>query len=194
MPDNNYGAYHLSDNPELYEPQRTNNFVFVVSDIDGILRASSSTYSEANNSIPNAQSVLYYSVSSAFIPHFSQNALPIARGNSTIKVAGTPTFQGGNLQIHDYIGADSKSVLMAWQALSYVVETEAVGRMSEYKKDCTLIEYTPDYKDIVRYYDLKGCWITGINEGDRSYDSNNLSMVTANVEFDRATMRLPDVE
>ena len=35
---NQYGAYHLADNPSLYEPQRTNNFTFIVTDIDNILR------------------------------------------------------------------------------------------------------------------------------------------------------------
>lgn len=194
MANNNFGAYHLSDNPELYEPQRTNNFTFVVSDIDGILRAAPNSYAENNRTIPNAQTVLYYSVLSASIPHFSQQAIDIPRGNSVVKVAGKPSFGDGSLTIQDFIGADGKSVIMAWQALSYDVETEAVGRMADYKKDCTLIEYTPDYKDVVRYYDLKGCWVGGIDEGDRSYDGNNAASIKATIYFDKAIMRLPDVE
>ena len=194
MPNNNFGAQHISDNPTLYEPQRSNNFTFVVSDIDNILRAAPSGYSENNRNIPNAQSVMYYSVTSVSVPHFSQQAINIPRGNSSIKVAGKPTFTDGSLIINDFIGADAKSVLMAWQALSYDVETEAVGRMAEYKKDCTLIEYTPDYKDIVRYYDLKGCWIGNLQEDERNYDSNNATKVTATVYYDKAIMRLPDVE
>lgn len=194
MPDNNYGAYHLGDNPTLYEPQRTNNFVFVVSDIDDILRSSPSSYSTSNSRIANAQSVLYYSVSSVQLPHFQQSPIEIRRGNSSIKVAGVPSFSGGSLTVHDYIGADPKSVLMAWQALSYNVETEAVGRMAEYKKDCTLIEYTPDYTEVVRYYDLKGCWISNLSEDARNHDDNKNSMVTVEIQYDRASMRLPDVE
>lgn len=194
MPDNNYGAYHLGDNPTLYEPQRTNNFTFVVSDIDGILRSSPSAYSEANSTIQNAQQVLYFSVSSVQLPHFSQNPIEIKRGNSSIKVAGVPSFSGGQLTVHDYIGADPKSILMAWQALSYNVETEAVGRMADYKKDCTLVEYTPDYAEVVRYYDLKGCWISDLNEDQRNHDNNNAAMMTVTIQFDRSSMRLPDVE
>lgn len=188
----NFGAAHLSDNPTLYEPQRVNNFTFVVSDIDDILRASASSYDESNSKIPNAQSILYYSVASVSIPHFNQSPIEIKRGNSSIKVAGTPTFGTGSLTINDFIGADGKSVLMAWQALSYDVENETVGRMSEYKKDCTLIEYTPDYKDIVRYYDLKGCWVSDISEDDRSYDNQGKAVVRATIQFDKAIMRLPD--
>lgn len=193
MPDNNYGAYHLGDNPTLYEPQRTNNFVFVVSDIDGILRSAPSSYSESNLRIQNAQQILYFSVASVQLPHFQQNPIEIKRGNSSIKVAGVPSFTGGQLTVHDYIGADPKSVLMAWQALSYDVETEAVGRMAQYKKDCTLIEYTPDH-EVVRYYDLKGCWVSNLTEDQRSHDTNNASMITVEIQFDRSIMRLPDVE
>lgn len=194
MADNNYGAYHYSDNPALYEPQRTNNFTFVVSDIDGILRSAPSSYSENNRRISNAQSVLYYSVSAVSVPHFTQQAIPIRRGNTSIKVAGVPEFAGGQLNVHDFIGSDAKSVLMAWQALAYDVETEAVGRMADYKKDCTLIEYTPDYKEVVRYYDLKGCWVSGISEDNRDYNQNGASMVNATIEYDRGIMRLPEVE
>ena len=34
-----HGAYVLADNPNLYEIQRTNNFEFIVTDIDNIARA-----------------------------------------------------------------------------------------------------------------------------------------------------------
>ena len=35
----NMGTYHLADNPQLYEPARSNNFEFIVMDIDELLRA-----------------------------------------------------------------------------------------------------------------------------------------------------------
>lgn len=194
MPNNNLGAAHLANNPNLYEPQRTNNFYFIVNDIDGILRAAPSSYSESNRAIDNAQSTLFYSVSAVSFPYFSQSPIEINRGNSAIKVAGKATFGEGSLTIRDFIGADGKSVLMAWQALSYDVETEAVGRMADYKKDCTLIEYTPDNAEVVRYYDLKGCWVSSIGSVDRSYDGNDAATVQATIQFDKAIMRVPETE
>ena len=194
MPNNNLGAAHLADNPLLYEPQRTNNFYFIVNDIDGILRAAPSSYSTNNQTIDNAQSTLFYSVSAVSFPYFSQQAINIARGNSDIKVAGKPSFGDGSLTIRDFIGADGKSVLMAWQALSYDVETEAVGRMANYKKDCTLIEYTPDNTEVVRYYDLKGCWVGSLGNIERSYDGNEAATVQATIYFDKAIMRVPETE
>ena len=34
-----HGTYLLANNPALYEPQRTNNFEFVCTDLDNIVRA-----------------------------------------------------------------------------------------------------------------------------------------------------------
>ena len=34
-----FGAYHLADNPKLYQPVRTNNFRFVVTGLNNLLRA-----------------------------------------------------------------------------------------------------------------------------------------------------------
>ena len=108
MPNNNLGSAHLADNPNLYEPQRTNNFYFIVNDIDGILRAAPSSYSESNRAIDNAQSTLFYSVSAVSFPYFSQSPIEINRGNSTMKVAGKATFGEGSLTIRDFIGADTE--------------------------------------------------------------------------------------
>ena len=149
------GTYHLADNPQWYEIQRNNNFEFVVTDIDGILRAGM-LGNEANAKISNAQEILRMSVTKAFIPHFKQETVAIKRGNSTLKYAGVPSFDAGNLQFHDFIGADVKSILKAWQNLSYNVETEKVGAVdvTKYKKDCYLIEYTPDYRKVSCYHSI----------------------------------------
>ncbi|WP_300924719.1 hypothetical protein [uncultured Clostridium sp.] len=143
MAENQFGAYHLADNPDMYEIQRDNTFQFIVTGIDNLVRADSGEV------IPNAQEVLNFSVTSASIPMFSQEPIVIRRGNSVVKAAGVPSFTDGQIVVNDYIGADSKSVLMAWQNLSYNVRTEKIGRMKDYKKLCYLVEYSSDFK-IVR--------------------------------------------
>jgi len=147
------GTYHMADNSHLYEVQRSNNFEFVVFFNQDLARAglvvSESFLSGREYS---AQEVLRMSVSEAFIPHFTQNAVEVKRGNTTIKYAGTPEFQGGELTLNDYIGADTKSVLMAWQNLSYNVGTERVGLASDYKKEALLIEYTPDLQQVRQWH------------------------------------------
>lgn len=187
-----HGAYVLADNPNLYEIQRTNNFEFIVTDIDNILRAGAGG-SETTSTIDNAQEILRISVSGAFVPHFTQETIPIRRGNSVQKFAGVPTFQEGRIQLNDYIGADTKAVLMAWQNLSYNVRTEKVGLVTDYKKDCYLVEYTPDYQE-VRRWRLHGCWISALEETEYSHENNDKHGITATIQYDRAEIDMSGTE
>lgn len=179
-----HGVYRLADNPNLYEIQRSNNFEFVVTDIDNIIRAGMQE-SDSNSKIANAQEVLRLSVSEAAVPHFSQSPIEVKRGNNSMYFAGTPQFESGNFQYTDYIGADTKAILMAWQNLSYNVGTEKVGLITDYKKDAYLIEYTPDWQK-VRQWVLKGCWITSLSEGSYSFDDANKRSITAQIRYDYA--------
>ena len=189
--DNTYGTYHLADNPALYDPMRNNSFEFVVTGLDKLLRVGADG-SEENAYITNAQEVLRLSVDSASIPMFTQEVIPVKRGNSTIKFAGTPSFASGSLVVNDWIGADSKSALMAWQNLSYNVKTDRVGNAADYKKDCWLIEFTPDFTKQVRQWQLKGCFISGLSEDAYSMSSDGKKTISATIEYDRAIMSLPD--
>lgn len=187
------GTYHLADNPQLFEVQRQNNFEFVVTDIDGILRAGA-LGTEKNATINNAQEMLRLAVTKAFVPHFTQEVVNIKRGNSTLKYAGVPTFSEGSLDFNDFIGADVKSILKAWQNLSYNVRTEKVGALdvTNYKKDCYLIEYTPDYRK-VRTWRLYGCWISALSEGEYTADSGDKHQISCTIQYDRAEIDLSEV-
>lgn len=194
------GTYHLAANMNLYEVQRQNNFEFVISFADntheqdllkaGILadEATAADYI----SLDRAQEVVRLSVVAASIPHFTQNVIEIKRGNSVMKVAGTPTFSSGSFEVNDYIGADTKSVLMAWQALSYNVRTEKVGKANAYKRNCTLVELTPD-NEVVRYWELMGCWVSGLSESGKNVDNDGKQTITATIEYDKAIPHLPDI-
>ena len=185
------GTYHLADNPNLYEIQRSNNFEFIVTDLDGITRAGV-LGGEASGSISDAEECLRLSIAGAFIPHFTQSTIEVKRGNNTVKFAGVPTFDSGSLTINDFIGADAKGVLMAWQNLSYNASTEKVGLVSDYKKDAYVIEYTPDYQK-VRQWRLHGCWISSLSEDDYNYDSNDKHTISATIEYDRAEIDMSEV-
>lgn len=179
----NIGTYHLADNPTLYEPQRSNNFRFLC-DLNNIIRAGFQG-DESNATIPNAQEILDFSVSQASVPHFSQSVITIKRGNTSMKFAGAIEFPEGTIAINDYIGADSKAILMAWQNLSGNVRTEKVGLAADYKRDAYLVEYTPDYQ-VVRQWVLKGCWVSNVSEDAYNSESNEKRLVTATIQYDRA--------
>ena len=190
-----FGTYHLADNPQLYEPARSNNFEFIVTDIDDLIYAGTDKNmpDDEKNHIKNGQEVLRVSVVSSSVPHFSLSKIEVKRGNNTINFAGTPTFDDGQLVLNDYMGARTKSILLAWQALAYDVTNEKVSRATNYKKDCTLVEYSPDYEEVLRTWTLKGCWISSLSEDAFSNEANDKRTVTATIVYDKAIPQKSDI-
>jgi hypothetical protein len=73
--------------------------------------------------------------------------------------------------------------LEAWQNLSYNVRTQKVGLAGDYKKECYLVEYTPDYQ-AVRKWVLRGCWISQISEDTFNNEQNSKHTITATIQYD----------
>lgn len=191
----NIGTYHLADNPQLFEPARTNNFDFVVTGIDRLLYADTMEDAPENEKryIVNGAETIRLSVVSATVPHSSNGVIDIKRGNNTYHAAGVVTFDNGTLVVNDFIGARTKSVLLAWRHLVYDVQTEKVHGMANYKKDCYLYEYDPSGA-LVRYWELKGCWPSALSEDTFSNETNDKKTVTATIIYDKAIPHLPDEE
>lgn len=190
----NSGTYHLADNPKLYEPARSNNFEFVVTDIDRLLKAGvkESGLEDENNYITNGQEILRISVVASSVPHFTLGVIDVKRGNNTMHVAGVPTFDNHTLVLNDYMGARTKSVLLAWQAQAYDVRTERVHTMDKYKHDCWLYEYSPDYKQVIRKWRIIGCWVSGLSEDQFNNEANEKRTITATIIYDKAIPMDPD--
>jgi hypothetical protein len=190
---NSLSAQHISANLASYEAARTGFFSLIVDDIDNIVRASySGERKDATDSDkigPKAQETLKLNVVSAPVPHFSLEPMAYKRGNDTVKFAGVPTFKDGSIKVDDVVGLDTKSILMAWQALAYNVYTRKGGRMVDYKKNATLIEYTQDFEQ-VRSWTLYGCWVSDIQEDDFNKESDGKRQLTASIQYDRAEMNL----
>ena len=188
---NSLSAQHISTNLANYEAARTGFFSLIVDDIDNIVKAS---YSGANpqeaadsDKIARAQEILKLNVVKAPVPHFSLKAEQYRRGNDVVKFAGVPDFKDGSIEVDDVVGMDTKAILMAWQGLAYNVHTRKGGRMKDYKKNCTLIEYTQDFEQI-RSWTLYGCWISDINEGEFDKENDGKRKITAKLEYDRAEL------
>lgn len=185
----NFGAYHLANAAnDMYEPMRTNAFRFIVTDLTGLVRADST------DTIQNAQERLEFSVVSATVPTFTQETIEIRRGNSVMKAAGIPSFNEAEIVIRDFLGADGKSILLAWQNLSYNVKTQTVGLMSQYKKDCYLLEYSPDFQRIVRQWILHKCWVSGISQDAFNVEDGAERTLSATIQYDWAEQILSDEE
>ena len=190
---NSLSAQHISTNLANYEAARSGFFSLIVDNIDNIVRASyTGERADAADSdkIKQAQEILKLNVVKAPVPHFALTKLSYRRGNDVVNFAGVPDFTDGSIVVDDVVGVDTKSILMAWQALGYNVHTRKGGRMKDYKKDCTLVEYTQDFEQ-VRSWKLYGCWVRNITEGDFDKENDGKRQVTAEIVYDRAVMEMP---
>ena len=185
-----FGTYHIADNPQAYQPMRTNNFRFLVYGLDRLLVVGGDE-NDDQDYIKNAQEVIDFSVVSFDAPNFQQQTIPIRRGNSQVNYAGIPTWNQGQLQINDYAGVNSKSILQAWQALSYDVINDTIPSTEKYKRDAVVMEYLPD-NTLVRYWELKGCWVSAISETGFNNEDANKKTVTATITYDWAIPHLAD--
>lgn len=188
----NRGTHYLADNPTHYEIQRSNTFMFYVTFPEGYFADDATLAAQSEYARVHASEVLRISVNSAFVPHFTTNAITLKRGNNTMKFAGNPEFGNGTLKIDDFIGAGTKDLVMAWQRKVYNIDTEKVGLASDYKLDASLVEYTPDYQ-IVRTWKLKGCWISSLSEEDYSHDNADKHGINCTIEYDKAFVDVSDL-
>ena len=187
---NSLSAAHISANLAAHEAARTGFFSLIVDDIDNIVKASYSGDPKAaadSDKIARAQETLKLHVVSAPVPHFNLQRLEYKRGNDTVTFAGVPEFQSGSIKVDDVVGLDTKSILMAWQALAYNVYTRKGGRMKDYKKNATLIEYTQDFEQ-VRSWTLYGCWVSNVSESEFDKENDGKRQITAKIEYDRAEL------
>ena len=199
--DQSLNTTHISNYLESYEAARNSFFVFVVDpsqltnlyapDFDpdsGEGRVEDGTRFDGQT----ASDSLRLNVVKASVPNFTVETLEYRRGNDVVKFAGVPSFKEGSITVDDVVGLDTKSILYSWQYLAYNPITRKGGRMKDYKKTCTLIEYTQDYQQI-RYWTLYGCFITSIDEGEFDRESDGKRQMTVTISYDRAEMHLEDI-
>jgi len=182
---NGAGAYSFTTKSRKlsYQPVRTNNFRFLAdfSNTELLRVDTKDTLRDAGT----AQEIIDFSVVKFNPPHFTQDEIAVKRGNSTVYYASVPTFDADDLVINDFAGADGKSILLAWQALSYDVVNDIVPTSEKYKINATVVEYLPD-GTYLRHWVLYGCWVKGISEDGWDNESASKKTVTASIRYDRA--------
>lgn len=195
MAENKISAYHLANNPTMFEPARSNTFRFIVTNFDNLLRAGvdRDTATSADY-IKNAQETLEFAVVSFEPPKFSVQPIEIRRANSVMKAAGMPTFNTGTLVVTDFVGANTKGILAAWQGLVYNVKTDKIGYMTDYKKDCYVLELDVNSK-LINQYLLHGCWVSDLTPDTFDVTAgDNKRNITAQIQYDWAELLPSDAE
>jgi hypothetical protein len=202
MFDQSLNTTHISTNLRDYEAARSSFFVFVVApqELTNLLHPDfdpdSGTATEDDKTLYNGQvasDAIRLNVVKSSVPNFTVSKDEYRRGNDVVHFAGLPTFADGSITVDDVVGLDTKSILYSWLYLAYNPHTRKGGRMKDYKKTCTLIEYTQDYTQI-RHWTLEGCFITGIEESEfnKEEDSGTKRQLTVSISYDRAIMSLDE--
>lgn len=191
-------AQHIATNLANYEAARSAFFVLVIDDLSNLLKPNYTGGINDDDASKNmyeatkAEESVRLNVTKAFVPTYSVSKLEYKRGNDTVRFAGVPTWtDGGDIVVDDVVGLDTKSILYSWLRLAYDPHTFKGGRMKDYKKTCTLLEYTNDYQ-LIRSWTLYGCFVTGITEGEFDREADDKRQLTVNISYDRALMELPE--
>ena len=189
---------HISQNLENYEAARNAFFTLIVDDLDNLLKPTYTGDPEgatASDRIAQdyAQNSLRLNVTKAPVPHFSLGTEEYRRGNDVVKFATVPTWDSGTFTVDDVVGIDTKSILMSWLYLAYNPHTRLGGRMKDYKKTCTLCEYTQDYK-LIRQWRLEGVFITKISEEDFDRENDGKRKLSVDFSYDRAILESVEEE
>ena len=189
---------HIAGGYEAFESARSGFFTLLI-DSSELANLPKPTFTSTDlakvptgNELYNAedyQEVLKLAVVKCDVPTYEVTTFEYRRGNDVVRFAGTPTFKSGSLTVDDYIGIDTKSMLYAWLRLAYDPFTRKGGRMKDYKKKCTLVEYTQDYQ-VVRQWELEGCFITSIGEDSFNRESDGKRQMTVDFSYDRAIMKI----
>ena len=198
MADQSLNTLHISENLAAYEAARNSFFVFYVDptqltnlyspDFDpdsGEAKVEDGTLFDGQM----ASDAIRLNVVKSSVPNFTIEPLEYRRGNDVVKFAGVPSFSAGSITVDDVVGLRTKDMLYAWQYLAYNPITRKGGRMKDYKKTCTLIEYTQDYEQI-RYWTLYGCFITSIDEDGFDRENDGKRQLTVSISYDRAIMSI----
>lgn len=191
--DKSLNTTHISSNIANYEAARNAFFVLEVDfrGPDGKVNLLKPDYTgdpaaaTESDYITDAQEILKLNVTKAPVPQFSVKTEEYRRGNDVVKFATTPEWEAGSIEVDDVVGLDTKSILMSWLYLAYNPNTRLGGRMKDYKKTCTLYEYTQDY-ELIRTWRLEGCFVTKVGGDPFDRESDGKRKVTADISYDRA--------
>ena len=198
--DQSLNTTRISSNLRDYEAARNSFFVFEI-DSNQLTNLYKPDFNPDTGEASVEEGTLYdgtkaaeairLNVVKSSVPNFTVEVLEYRRGNDVVKFAGVPTFKDGSITVDDVVGMETKNILYAWQYLAYNPNTRKGGRMKDYKKTCTLMEYTQDY-ELIRTWSLEGCFVTGIEEGDFDRESDGKRQLTVAISYDRAMMDLPN--
>jgi phage tail-like protein len=149
-----------------WEVQRTNHFEVLITELT------------------TASEKIRLAVESVRIPSISLQTTELRHGNETVKVATSPSFDGGDVVMKDAVGEDLELAFYNWFTQVYDPETGLMGNASDYKKVMRLVQYSPNGQTS-RTWKCVGCFPTSFVPGDLSYANPDKKLISSTISVDR---------
>jgi len=149
-----------------WEPQRVNNALLHVADLDG-------------------DDDLVLSLLSFPLPKRTVGTIEIGYVNEKRKFAGLPTFDDLSVVYKDYVDRNLLNILWKWAMLVYNPKTGAIGLATQYKKNGWVEMFAPNGQ-FIRRYDIIGLWPSAMDPGDIDLMGEDSLNVTVTFTIDKA--------
>jgi D-alanine-D-alanine ligase len=87
--------------------------------------------------------------------------------------------------ISDAINYDTEKQFQRWRLRVYNPKTGKVGYAEDFKTNAVVKEYSPS-GDVVRTWQLEGCWPSSVEYGDLTYEDANEKQISVTIMYDKA--------
>ena len=105
--------------------------------------------------------------------------------NDSVNLPGKTNFETSQLVIRDAINYDTEKKFLGWRLRVYNPKTGKVGYAEDFKSNAIVKEYSPS-GDVVRTWQLIGCWPSSVEYGDLSYEESGEKQISVTIMYDKA--------
>ena len=128
---------------------------------------------------------LSFLVTSFALPRESTDTFKANYWNDSVNLPGKTNFETSQLVMKDAINYDTEKQFLAWRLRVYNPKTGKVGYAEDFKCNAKVREFSPS-GDIVREWDLIGCWPSAVEYGDVTYEDAGEKQIIATITYDKA--------
>jgi hypothetical protein len=169
----------LASGQGSFSPQHVNNWTIEIEGLPaGQLRPGDATVA--------------LMISRGFLPTVGVDEVGIPFGNETVYVAGRARYEGGTLEVRDYVDIDTQDLLTQWfdQVYGGVRDGASgrVGQPSRYKKPGNLLIAAPDGTENRRWA-MRGIWPMQMNFGSLDQGSSEQVQIACSLRYDKAVYK-----
>ena len=128
---------------------------------------------------------LSFLVTSFGLPKESTDTFKANFWNDSVNLPGKTNFETSQLVIRDAINYDTEKKFLGWRLRVYNPKTGKVGYAEDFKSNAIVKEYSPS-GDVVRTWQLIGCWPSSVEYGELNYEDSGEKQISVTIMYDKA--------